>query len=66
MKRQFVHLSVDVETAQMVGQRKDRWPVILRVRALAAQETAVPFYLGNDSTWLADYVPPEFLEVLEH
>jgi putative RNA 2'-phosphotransferase len=61
MKRQFVHLSVDIETARIVGRRKDRQPVILRVRALAAP---VPFYQGNDATWLADYIPPEFLEVL--
>lgn len=65
MKRQFVHLSVDAETAQIVVQRKDSLPVILQVRALAAYETAVPFYRGNDSTWLADHIPPEFLEVLE-
>lgn len=64
MKRQFVHLSVDVETARMVGRRKDRQPVILRVRALEACETAVPFYRGNNSTWLADHVLPEFIEVL--
>ena len=64
MRRQFVHLSTDVETAQIVGQRKNRQPVILRVRALAAHETAVSFYQGNDSTWLADFVPTEFIDVL--
>ncbi|MEJ2746487.1 MAG: RNA 2'-phosphotransferase [Anaerolineae bacterium] len=63
-KRQFVHLSVDVETARMVGQRKARQPVILRVRAWEAYETAVSFYRGNDATWLADHIPPEFIEVL--
>ena len=65
MKRQFVHLSDDVETAQIVGRRKDHQPVIFKVRALEASETAVHFYLGNDSTWLADHIPPEFLEILE-
>jgi putative RNA 2'-phosphotransferase len=64
MRRQFVHLSTDIATAQLVGRRKDRQPVILRVRALAAHETAVFFYQGNDSTWLADFVPPDFIEVL--
>ena len=65
MKRQFVHLSDDVKTAQIVGRRKDHEPVIFKVRALEASETAVSFYLGNDSTWLADHIPPEFLEILE-
>ena len=65
MRRRYVHLSTDIETAKIVGQRKDNQPVIFRVRALAAYETAVNFYPGNDSTWLADPIPPEFLEVLE-
>src|SRR5262245_22053127 len=64
MSRQYVHLSIDVETAKRVGGRKARAPVILRVRAGAAHTAGTLFYRGNDQVWLADAVPAAFLEVL--
>jgi putative RNA 2'-phosphotransferase len=65
MRRQYVHLSVDAETAQAVGRRKSRCPVVLGVAAADAAATGVRFYVGNDNVWLADHVPAEFLELLE-
>lgn len=64
MGRQYVHLSVDVETARSVGQRKSGRPVLLAVDAAAAAATGVVFYRGNDRVWLADAIPPEQLEPL--
>ncbi|HEX9068946.1 MAG TPA: RNA 2'-phosphotransferase [Ktedonobacterales bacterium] len=61
MRRQYVHLSADRETAQMVGSRKASGPVILVVRARQAHAAGVPFYVGNEKVWLADWVPPEWL-----
>lgn len=63
MKRQNVHLSIDVDTARRVGSRKTRTPVILRVRAGEAHAAGTPFYRGNDQVWLADAVPATFVEV---
>lgn len=63
MRRQYVHLSVDEETAVEVGKRKAGQPVILRVQAMLAHQNGVSFYIGNDKVWLADAVPPEFIEV---
>lgn len=62
MARQYVHLSVDVPTAQQVGRRKAKDPVILRIRASEAHGKGVPFYRGNDLVWLADLVAPAFIE----
>lgn len=62
MNRQYVHLSADEETAQEVGRRKARDPEILTVRAAEAHEAGVSFYHGNEMVWLADRVPPEFIE----
>jgi putative RNA 2'-phosphotransferase len=62
MGRQYVHLSVDTATAEQVGQRKSKTPVILRVRTEAARAGGVPFYRGNDLVWLADAIPPGFIE----
>jgi putative RNA 2'-phosphotransferase len=47
MGRQYVHLSIDRETALEVGRRKARAPVMLRVRAAAAAAAGVAFYAGN-------------------
>jgi putative RNA 2'-phosphotransferase len=64
MKRQYVHLSPDTETARRIGRRKAAEPVILRVAALRAYRAGVGFYAGNDNVWLADAVPKEFIELL--
>ena len=62
MSRQYVHMSEDVETATKVGRRKAQDIVILAINTQA--EPGVPFYCGNDQTWLADRVPPSMIEVL--
>ena len=59
MTRQYVHLSADTETALSVGARHDAQPVLLRADARAA---CLAFYEGDDKVWLADAVPPEFIE----
>lgn len=61
MRRQYVHLSVDIETAQAVGSRKAPKPVILSVDTAAAIDAGVTFYAGNAKVWLADSVPPAFI-----
>jgi putative RNA 2'-phosphotransferase len=61
MRRQYVHLSADRETAQQVALRRTDRPVILQVSAFEAHEAGVHFYLGNDMVWLADPIPPTFI-----
>lgn len=66
MSRQYVHLSVDVETAMEVGRRKGAAPVLLRVQARRAhEEEGVAFYEGNELVWLADFVPGAYCEEIE-
>ncbi|HBN76869.1 MAG TPA: RNA 2'-phosphotransferase [Planctomycetaceae bacterium] len=62
MSRQNVHLSIDEATALEVGTRKSKEPVLLRVRSLEAFENGIAFYEGNEKVWLADEVPPQFIE----
>lgn len=62
MGRQYVHLSVDRETAREVGRRKARPPAILLVRARAAHGDGVAFYRGNEHVWLSHRIPPRYLE----
>jgi putative RNA 2'-phosphotransferase len=62
MGRQYVHLSLDRDTAVAVGRRKSPNPIILVVRAEDAWKAGVAFYAGNEKVWLADHVPPEFID----
>jgi putative RNA 2'-phosphotransferase len=64
MGRQYVHLSVDEKTARIVGARRCRRPTILRVAAEEAYKAGIPFYTGNDGTWLSDPIPPKFIELM--
>lgn len=64
MSRQSVHLSVDEATARLVGSRKTKQPMLLRVDAKAAHEAGVVFALGNENVWVATAIPPGFLRPL--
>ena len=61
MKRQYVHLSTDEQTARQVALRRTRQPVLLKIVAAEAHKHGVKFYLGNEMVWLAEYIPPEFI-----
>lgn len=65
MSRQYVHLSVDRETALSVGKRKDKNPIILEIDTNKAMEIGIKFYLGNEKVWLADSVPVEAITNLK-
>lgn len=60
-KRQYVHLSPDVETAVKVGRRRGR-PVILQVSSGRMHEDGCTFYLSENGVWLTDAVPPEYIK----
>jgi hypothetical protein len=59
--RQYVHLSVDQETGLLVAKRKQGLSLIITVQASKAYENGIKFYQGNKTTWLADYVSPDYL-----
>ncbi|RLC87146.1 MAG: RNA 2'-phosphotransferase [Chloroflexi bacterium] len=68
--RQYVHLSLDSETAigstelttSRVGARHDEHPVVLTVRAAGAHMAGVEFYQADEAVYLAKRVPSEFIE----
>lgn len=64
MTRQCVHLSVDASAAREVGSRKDKSPVILLVDAACAHQDGVAFFEGNESVWLAEYIPPAYISTV--
>jgi putative RNA 2'-phosphotransferase len=62
-KRQYVHLSKDIETAITVGKRHsgDKEPVIFVI----PKDTPIPFYITRNGVLHAHNVPPEFLTLLK-
>ncbi len=60
MRRQFVHLSADVDTATTVGARRGT-PIILAVDSAAMHAAGTPFYRAENGVWLTDSVAACFL-----
>ena len=63
MCRQYVHLSIDTDTAVQVGKRRDDSPVILVIDSHKAYTDGISFYKGNDKVVLADHVPARYINV---
>lgn len=59
-KRQFVHLSPDTETANIVGKRRGK-PVILSIDSKRMDADAIKFYRSQNGVWLVDHVPPQYI-----
>lgn len=64
MSRHHVHLSPDIETARIVGNRRGRC-IIFAVRAADLAAEGHVFYRTGNDVWLVDEVPPAFLSVPE-
>lgn len=59
--RQYVHLSANKETAEMVGKRYGR-PVVLTIKAGCMHRDGFNFYLSINGVWLTDHVPTEYID----
>jgi len=60
-KRQYVHLSKDIETATAVGKRHGK-VVVLKVDSKRMSEEGYEFYLSENGVWLTDNVPVNYLK----
>lgn len=63
MNRHHVHLSADITTATIVGERRGK-PLILQVSAGKMFAAGYSFYLSDNNVWLTDAVPPAFIQAL--
>ena len=66
MKRLYVHLSADVETAQQVaGRRKTSVGyVIYRIRSEDMMKDGYTFWQVENGIWLVKAVPPHYLDIM--
>jgi putative RNA 2'-phosphotransferase len=60
-RRHHVHLSSTIETAQLVGGRRGQ-PVVLLVAAARMAQDGFSFRLSSNGVWLAEHVPPTYLQ----
>lgn len=60
MGRQFVHLSIDKNTAAAVGRRHGIARVLI-VEASRMNKSNYEFFRSDNGVWLTRFVPPEFL-----
>lgn len=61
MKRLYVHLSADVETAKKVAGRRAGAAVIYEIFARQMYDAGFKFYQSENGVWLTEHVPPKFL-----
>lgn len=59
--QQHVHMSSDETTAIKVGQRHGK-PVVLKIKSAAMHQDGFLFFCSENSVWLTDFVPPQYLE----
>ena len=59
--RHHVHLSIDTQTAEKVGQRRGR-PVVLTIQAKRMLADGHTFFVSANGVWLTDHVPVSYLE----
>lgn len=62
--RQQVHLSADIETAIMVGQRHGK-PFVFKVLAEKMYDDKFEFFISDNGVWLTDNVPTKYLKQTE-
>lgn len=60
--RQYVHLSIDYQTAYTVGKRHGN-PVVLKVDSKAMFNDGHKFFLSRNMVWLTEQVPTKYLSI---
>lgn len=65
MQRQFVHLSEEIKTAEIVAKRRESNFVLLEIDAKKAYEDGIKFHHGNDTTWLSEEIGIKYIKVLK-
>ena len=63
MTRQYVHLSIDEETATNVGSRHDTEPVILIIDSAKMFADGIKFYLSANGVWMTKEVLANYITI---
>ena len=63
MSRVHVHLSLDIETAINVANRRKGNNVILEIKSRKMSNDGYPVFRSENGVYLTDFVPPEYISV---
>lgn len=61
MGRNYTHLSINKKEAIKVGKRRDKKPVVFKIKAREAYEDGKDFYKTAKEIYLTDMVPPVYI-----
>lgn len=61
--RLYVHLSRDIETANIVASRHGSKPVILEIDTVNMIKDGYLFYLSENNVWLTDIIPVKYFKI---
>lgn len=61
MKRHYVHLSKDLETAIGVGSRRKQGFTILKIDAAKMLADGLKFFVSDNGVWLVTAVPAKYI-----
>ncbi|WP_233493746.1 RNA 2'-phosphotransferase [Halanaerobium sp. ST460_2HS_T2] len=65
MKRNYVHLSVEIQEAEKVALRRTSKPVIFKIKALKAHQEGQNFYKTAANIYLTDKISAKYLSLLK-
>lgn len=66
MRRQYVHLSKDIDTAIEVGKRREENTVILKIDAKSAFHDGIVFYNANDKIFLCKFISEKYIKLMNN
>lgn len=62
MDRQNANLSIDIETAEIVGKRRAKKPTILIVDCKRAYNDKIKFYLESNGIYSVEFMPAKYIK----
>lgn len=65
MKRQYVHLSNDIETAKKVGDRRKGKTIILSIDAKQMLADGIEFYISDNNVWLVKEINKKYIDIIK-
>lgn len=59
--RQYVHLTINLDTAKRVANRHSKETILLKVEALTAHNDGIVFHQPEEEQFLCKHVPPQYI-----
>lgn len=64
MTRNYVHLTSNLQTAKMTGERHGK-PIIIVIDTYRMHLDGIDFYLARNNVWLTEYIDPKYFHIMD-